>query len=344
MKGVKCIKSQKLSIILALLFVPLFILLNTSKVYAASTPFSVYWRSFYSTTTGFVNQSDAISGTNTSAKIVAYNTLNNITLLGVSMDFAVDDNTEYKYKQMVVKSELYQPISSGNTSFVVPMPSRLSMNTTSGSKTSTNCGIVKGTDISGNINNQKAVVTCSIVWDDYGTTSNAQLVLGTIQNASQLTQMIASADTQYNADIYISAVEYNLSGSNDPSLLQLQEISNAIVSMNSRDSQDRTDLQNTSDGAESDASSAASDINNAKTSLLTVIGNFINVVIHPPSSNCVIDADMGNMDLGDIDLCQLSLPPAFAVIGSLLIIGFIIPFAYSLIMTVLSLLKGATDN
>ena len=153
------------------------------------------------------------------------------------------------------------------------------------------------------------------------------------------------AVTLRDVDYYF---EINENTSTDD-LLQQQINQNAtIINQNQQqidqDMQDRTDLQNTSGNAQSDASSAASSIDNAKTSLLTVIGNFVNIVINPPASNCVIDGDMGNMDLGDIDLCQLSLPPAFAVIGSLLIIGFIIPFAYSLIMTVLSMLKGATDN
>ncbi|MBQ3445818.1 hypothetical protein IJG29_03815 [Candidatus Saccharibacteria bacterium] len=110
-----------------------------------------------------------------------------------------------------------------------------------------------------------------------------------------------------------------------------------------QNNQDRSNMENTSDSASDSADSSAASVTNASSSLLVIIGNFINVVLHPPQSDCNISGDMGHMDLGQINLCQLSLPPAFAVIGSILLIGLLIPFVISLINTFLELMKGATQ-
>lgn len=116
-----------------------------------------------------------------------------------------------------------------------------------------------------------------------------------------------------------------------------------LKEQNDKDDQDRADIQSQQSDSEDGAEDSAEAITNASDSLLAVIGNFVNIVINPPRRDCTISGDMGHMDLGQIDLCQLTPPPAISVIATLLIIGFVIPFAYGIISTVLNLLKGATQ-
>lgn len=121
------------------------------------------------------------------------------------------------------------------------------------------------------------------------------------------------------------------------------EIAQELKEQNDKDDQDRADIQSQQSDSEDGAEDSAEAITNASDSLLAVIGNFVNIVINPPRRDCTISGDMGHMDLGQIDLCQLTPPPAISVIATLLIIGFVIPFAYGIISTVLNLLKGATQ-
>lgn len=158
----------------------------------------------------------------------------------------------------------------------------------------------------------------------------ASLVFSNNLNDALLQQQIAQNEVMIqNQQAMINAID-NLS-------LAQQE-------QNEKDDQDREDIQNASDDGQEAAEQAGQAIDNASASLLTIIGNFVNIIISPPASDCSIDADMGHMDLGTIDLCQLSPPPAFGTIATILVIGFTIPFAYSLIMTFLSMLKGATQD
>lgn len=152
--------------------------------------------------------------------------------------------------------------------------------------------------------------------------------------------------------------QYIVSSSDNATELALEQITSqnqTIINQNQtiidqnqtiidQDNQDRQDLQNQVNDSSDTADDLSDDIGNASSSLLTIIGNFVNVIINPPQRDCVINGDMGHMNLGQIDLCQLSLPTSFQIISTLLMIGFIIPFAYSLISTFLSLLKGATQD
>lgn len=128
------------------------------------------------------------------------------------------------------------------------------------------------------------------------------------------------------------------------SLLQTQiNQNNTVINQNQeiidRDSEDRDELQNTSDSAESTASSLGTDVSNRSASFITIIGNFINVVLHPPQSDCKIDGNMGHMDLGQIDLCELSPPPAISVIGSFILIGILIPLIMAVLYRFIGLLR-----
>lgn len=142
-----------------------------------------------------------------------------------------------------------------------------------------------------------------------------------------------------NVDDALSEISQKISDIN----LDNDRVADAVEEQNQKDNEDRENIEEQSSDAQDSADTASQQITSVSQSLLIVIGNFVNIIINPPARNCVIDADMGHMDLGNIDLCQLTPPEPIQIIATLLIIGFIIPFAYSLIQTFINLLRGATQ-
>lgn len=161
---------------------------------------------------------------------------------------------------------------------------------------------------------------------------------------------IFSAEVANNRTYYLtlmSPANINFTLSEDASTSGLGEINqsinnvnNQLEEMNDRDAQDREDLQNSSDSASDSADDLGNDVDDAGEQLLYVLTNFYGLFLNPPSSDCTIDGDTGFIDLGDIDLCYLSPPPAVSILATLLLIGLVIPFAVSAISTLIKLLEG----
>lgn len=105
-----------------------------------------------------------------------------------------------------------------------------------------------------------------------------------------------------------------------------------------QEQQDRDDLTEQASDISSDGESAGSQVTNASGNLMNIITTFIGIIANPNRSDCTINADMGHMNLGNIDLCQLSVPPAISTIATVLMIGVIIPVVISIINTLAELL------
>ena len=149
-----------------------------------------------------------------------------------------------------------------------------------------------------------------------------------------------------NRHFYLSIVSSNINFtlSEDASTSGLGEINqsinnvnNQLQEMNDRDQQDRDTLTDLQSSSTQSAEEAGEDIAESGEQLLYVLTNFFDIFVHPPASNCIIDGDMGNMDLGDIDLCELDPPPAISVIATLLMIGAVIPLCISGINTLIKI-------
>lgn len=110
-----------------------------------------------------------------------------------------------------------------------------------------------------------------------------------------------------------------------------QQTTNAISEQTAQDKQYHDEQQQASDDAQSDANTGAEDAGqqaeDSGTSLLQAFIDFVGAITGASPSNCVISANMGNLDLGNIDLCQISPPPAFQVISSIILVGFFVPLA-----------------
>lgn len=119
---------------------------------------------------------------------------------------------------------------------------------------------------------------------------------------------------------------------------EVSQVVQELQEQKAQDQQDRQDLENQQSDTEDSGEEAGQQISNASGNLITIIGNFFNILQHPNTSDCTIDGDMGHMDLGQIDLCQLPVPPAIGVIATILMIGVIIPVVISIINTLSELI------
>lgn len=105
----------------------------------------------------------------------------------------------------------------------------------------------------------------------------------------------------------------------------IQDVADAIDNQN-QEEQDA--VQDSADQAQDSADDAQADNEAATSSLLSVITGFFGAMANLNPTNCKFDSHLpflsGN---GEIDLCQVSAPPVVQAIGSLILIGIMVPFA-----------------
>lgn len=96
--------------------------------------------------------------------------------------------------------------------------------------------------------------------------------------------------------------------------------------------------------AQSDASTGSSSsgqqAQNRGSTLLQAFTSFVNAITSASPSNCVINADIGDFEMGNVDLCSLSPPPAVQTISSILLIGFCVPLSLSTARKMISLYRS----
>lgn len=103
----------------------------------------------------------------------------------------------------------------------------------------------------------------------------------------------------------------------------------------------QTNVTNAQTDAETNGDQSASSAEATGTSLLGVFMQFVNALTNVnPKSNCYINADLGHLDLGRLDLCSSSPPREFQFISSLIVIGFSVPVSIMLVKKMISLFRG----
>lgn len=147
--------------------------------------------------------------------------------------------------------------------------------------------------------------------------SNGQYIAYNNVNFNRLSVQISPISWYYN-DPYSESLESISSKLNN----QSQDTADAI-----NDSQEQA-TQDASDAAEDSADDAQADNEAATSSLLSVITGFFGAMANLNPTNCKFDSHLpflsGN---GQIDLCQVPAPPVVQAIGSLILIGIMVPFA-----------------
>lgn len=93
--------------------------------------------------------------------------------------------------------------------------------------------------------------------------------------------------------------------------------------------------QETEDTANDESSAAQG----TATTLLSVVGQFIGVLTSAQPTNCNLNGNLvPHLPLGQLNLCQNSPPAAITILGSLLLIAFVVPLAYHTVKRMLSLI------
>lgn len=135
-----------------------------------------------------------------------------------------------------------------------------------------------------------------------------------------------SADLQLDNIVYLSKIsEYSPDGSTE---------------MNKKDEQDRSDISSQQSSVSADSSSSQQAASSTGTTLLAAFSSFVTAITSASPTNCKIDMDMGNLDLGLVDFCQLSPPPAFQTLSSIFLILFCVPLSIATARKVINLFRS----
>ena len=116
--------------------------------------------------------------------------------------------------------------------------------------------------------------------------------------------------------------------------------SEQLKEMNERDNQDRSDIESQSEQTSSDASDSQADAENTGSTLLQAFTAFVSALTNAIPSNCNIDMDLGNLDLGVVNFCQLQPPPGFTTLSSIFMILFCVPLSLATARKVISLFRS----
>lgn len=124
---------------------------------------------------------------------------------------------------------------------------------------------------------------------------------------------------------------------------KIDDVKNEIKKGNDKDDQDRRDLQDSQDDLGDTGQDASDDAGNATQSLLSVIGQFVSAVTTASPSNCRINADMGNFDMGTIDLCANPVPTFVQIMGSIIAVLVIIPLCIVMFNRFIGIVRSFQD-
>lgn len=121
----------------------------------------------------------------------------------------------------------------------------------------------------------------------------------------------------------------------------INDVKDSIDQQNQQDQHDRQDLQDTQSDADTSADGSSQQAEATGSTLLQAFTSFVGALTSANPSDCSIDFNiMGYINGGRVNLCQLSLPPAFQAIGSLILIGFCVPLSIATGRKVIELFKS----
>lgn len=77
--------------------------------------------------------------------------------------------------------------------------------------------------------------------------------------------------------------------------------------------------------SQSEGASSQSDAQTGTASLISTIGSAVSAITTASPTNCLLNGNMGNFDMGQIDLCANPVPTFVQIIGSLILILITVP-------------------
>lgn len=127
---------------------------------------------------------------------------------------------------------------------------------------------------------------------------------------------------------------------NMPSGSSTADIESAVENaQNSHDDDVQEKYEDQAAENEQTANDESSAAQGSATSLLSVVGQFIGVLTSAQPTNCNLNGNLiPHLPLGQLNLCQNSPPAAITILGSLLLIAFVVPLAYHTVKRMLALI------
>lgn len=104
--------------------------------------------------------------------------------------------------------------------------------------------------------------------------------------------------------------------------------------------QQKDDLEQQSSDTQDGSADSQQQATTTGTTLLSAFTAFVGALTNASPSNCNIDMDLGNLDLGVVNLCQLSLPAGFQALASIFLILFCVPLSIATARKVISLFRS----
>lgn len=92
--------------------------------------------------------------------------------------------------------------------------------------------------------------------------------------------------------------------------------------------------------SETQGSSSQTDAQSGSASLISTIGSAVSVITSASPTNCLLNGNMGNFDMGQIDLCANPVPAFVQIISSLILILITVPLCIVLFNRFIGLFRS----
>ena len=103
---------------------------------------------------------------------------------------------------------------------------------------------------------------------------------------------------------------------------------------------EKQNVQNAANNSATSGSDSSSNSETATSSLLSVITSGIGAITSASPTNCKINGNMGNLNVGNIDLCANPVPTFMALIGSIIAVLVVLPLVMVLFNRFISIIRS----
>lgn len=180
---------------------------------------------------------------------------------------------------------------------------------------------------------------------DNGTISNSYLYDYNIVIYGYLTVDISPSNSSpFNFDLGGPIILHNSASAyvsfTKPLIVYYDETDAAADAINQQSEEEKSETNSKVDEGNTASNSSSSEASAQGSTLLSAFQSFIGALTSASPSNCNINMDLGNLDLGNANLCSISPPPAFQVISSIVLIGFCVPLSIATAKKLISLFRS----
>lgn len=198
---------------------------------------------------------------------------------------------------------------------------------------------------------------CTLSCSNYDYPVSASMTIGRTGTFDLSTTPLAYAigvPPSNGNSIYMQYAAYELASYADPNTALIQQQINqnqTIINQNDRtnelleeqakrEQQDRDNLEQQAQDGKDSADDSQADAENTGTTLLQAFTAFVDALTSATPSNCNLDMDLGNLDMGVVNLCSLSPPAGFSALASIFLILFCVPLSIATARKVITLFRS----